>query len=124
MKFGNKKDKRTNLEKEIDSVLEVLKTLKQEAADYSLTMKDLDPESKEYISANKRLDRVLNDYSTMTSSLEKLTNSQSKGKDNTIKWDTIIYVGGQLLSIVLIIGYEQVGVIATKALGFVVRGRG
>jgi hypothetical protein len=37
--------------------------------------------------------------------------------------DTIAVVAGNLLGIILILGYEKADVITTKALGFVLKGR-
>ena len=91
----NKKDKRSNLEKEIDNVLG--------------HMSELDPDSKE--------------YSAMASNLERLFSAKSKEKDRKISPDTLAVIAGNLLGIGLILTYEKVNVIATKALGFVIKGR-
>ena len=90
-----KKDKRTNLEKEIDSVLE--------------KMSSLDPDSKE--------------YSDMMNNLGKLFDAKSKEKDRKISPDTIVIVACSLLEIVLMLNFEKTGVITSKALGFVIKGR-
>lgn len=94
MKF-TRKDKRTNLEKEIDSVLE--------------KMSSLDPDSKE--------------YSDMMNNLGKLFDAKSKEKDRKISPDTIVIVACSLLEIVLMLNFEKTGVITSKALGFVIKGR-
>ena len=91
----NKKDKRSNLEKEIDNVLE--------------RMSELDPDSKE--------------YSAMASNLERLFSAKSKEKDRKISPDTLAVIAGNLLGIGLILTYEKANVITTKALGFVIKGR-
>ena len=94
MKF-TRKDKRTNLEKEIDSVLE--------------RMSSLDPDSKE--------------YTDMMNNLGKLFDAKSKEKDRKISPDTIVIVACSLLEIVLMLNFEKTGVITSKALGFVIKGR-
>ena len=90
-----KKDKRTNLEKEIDSIL--------------LKMSALDPASTE--------------YSAMTANLERLLNAKSKEKDKCVSPDTLAIVAANLLGIGLILYKENIGPITTKALNFVIRGR-
>ena len=91
----NKKDKRSNLEKEIDNVLE--------------RMSELDPDSKE--------------YSAMVSNLEQHFRAKSKEKDRKISPDTLAVIAGNLLGIGLILTYEKANVITTKALGFIIKGR-
>jgi len=95
MSIFKQHDKKTNLEREIDSILK--------------DMSDLDKDSKE--------------YSTMVSNLERLLSAKSKEKDRKISRDTIAIIAGNLLGIVLILGYEKANVITSKALGFVIRGR-
>ena len=90
-----KRDKRSNLEKEIDRVL-------QEAS-------YLDPHSKE--------------YSEIAENVEKLYKAKSCEKSRNVSPDTIAVVAGNLLGIALILGYEQTHVITSKALGFVLKGR-
>lgn len=90
-----KKDKRTNLEKEIDSVLEVMENMRPEAEDYQI------------ISAN----------------LERLYKAKSYEKARAVSPDVIATIAGNLLGIGIILGYERAHVITTKALGFVIKGR-
>jgi hypothetical protein len=90
-----KRDKRDNLTKEIDNVL--------------AKMNKLTPDSKE--------------YSAMATNLKTLYEAKGKEKDRHISWDTVAIIGGNLLGIVLILGYEKAGVITSKALNFVLRGR-
>ena len=88
------KDK-TNLEKEIDRVIESLSTYQ--------------PGTKEYLGISEDLERLYK-----TKALER---------DRRISPDTIAVVAGNLLGIALILGWEKTGVITSKALGFVLRGR-
>jgi hypothetical protein len=90
-----KRDKRTTLEKEIDAVLDILKNTA--------------PDSTEYAAIAKNL--------------EMLCKAKSHEHCRGISPDTIAAIAGNLLGIVLILGYEKANVITSKALGFVIRGR-
>lgn len=94
MKF-TKKDKRTNLEKEIDDVLK--------------EMELLDKDSDEY---KKRV--VI---------LERLYKAKSMDTNRRVSPDTIAVVAGNLLGILVILNFEKANVITSKALGFVLKGR-
>jgi len=91
----SKRDKRTNLEKEIDAVLECM--------------------SEEGPSSVK--------YAAMARNLETLYEAKKNEKDHKISPDTMAVIVGNLLGIVLILTYEKANVITSKALGFVIRGR-
>lgn len=97
MKITNifKKEK-TMLEKEIEAVL--------------LDMKDMYVDSDEY-------EVALNHLST----LHEINNSKKK------KWnvspDTMAVVAGNLLGIILILKHEELNVITSKAMNFVIKGR-
>jgi hypothetical protein len=93
-----KKDKRTDLEKEIDTLISKLSE-KEEGSD----------EYDDIISAIDRLVGIRN---------------KMKNKDgDKVSKDTIVIVAGNLLGILLILGYEKANVITSKALGFVLKGR-
>jgi len=94
MKITNR-DKRTNLEKEIDAAV--------------IKMSAFAPGSKE--------------YSTIADNVETLCKAQSNEKIRSISPDTFAVVAGNLLGIALILGFEQGHVIASKALGFIIKGR-
>jgi hypothetical protein len=95
-KFTTKKDKRTNLEKEIDEV--------------TLLLSRYEPASEEYENITKNLERL-----------------NEMAKANKRDWrpspDTVWVVGGNILGIVLILAYEKVDIITSKAIGFVMKGR-
>lgn len=95
MKIKTKKDKRSNLDKEIDALLKVLDTI--------------DPSSEQY------KDIALN----------VKTLCEAKATDKSKKWsvDTVAPIAANLLGIVLILSYEQWAPITSKALTFVIRGR-
>jgi hypothetical protein len=90
-----KRDKRTNLEKVIDSALE--------------GMSQLEPNSKE--------------YTAIANNIEKLYKVKLEERSQRISPDTIAVVAGNLLGIALILGYEKANVITSKALGFIIKGR-
>jgi hypothetical protein len=94
LKF-TKRDKRTNLEKAIDMVIKNM-------ANYS-------PDSEE--------------YAAMAENLERLYKAKANECNRRVSPDTVAIIVGNLLGILLILGYEKANVITTKALGFVIKGR-
>lgn len=92
-----KKDKRTNLEKEIDSVLEYIQSMT--------------PESEEYTEITKNLERLYK------------AREGEKSKERHMSPDTMLLVAGNLLGILVILGYEKADIITSKAIGFVLKGR-
>ena len=94
MKF-TKWDKRSNLEKEINSVLAIMATW--------------EPSSPE--------------YTAMTKNLEVLYKARNEEKTRKIKPDTVLVVAANLLGIILILGYEETNIIRSKAMSFVLKGR-
>lgn len=90
-----KRDKRTNLEKEIDTVLELMSTV----------------------------DSRREDYDVMVNHLKTLYEAKATEKSKHISPDTIAIIAGNLLGIALILGYEQTNVVTTKALGCILRSR-
>lgn len=94
-----KKDKRTNLEKEIDQVL--------------VDLSALAPQHKDYLVIMEHLER-----------LYKLkSEDETRSIARKLKPDTLIIVAGNLLGILLILNYEETNIIRTKALSFVLKGR-
>jgi hypothetical protein len=55
--------------------------------------------------------------------LTLLERKNALGDKKRISPDTLAVIAGNLLGIVLILTYEKVNVITTKALGFIIRGR-
>jgi len=95
--FGitRKKDKRTKLEKEIESVLSI--------------MKQYPPDS--------------NEYTAMTKNLEVLYKADSHKSERRVSPDTVVTVVGSLAGMVLIMIFERTEVITTKAFGWILKGR-
>ena len=74
-------------------------------------LEGIQPESKEYatiVDQIVKLDAVL---------------SNNKVKKTAVSMDTLVAVGGNLLGILLILNYERVGAVTTKALGFVIKSK-
>jgi hypothetical protein len=63
------------------------------------------------------------EYTAITSNLEKLYKAKGEDTPCRIKPDTIAIVAGNLLGILLILKYEELNIITTKALSFVIKGR-
>jgi len=63
------------------------------------------------------------EYSKAVSNLKELCEARSKKPSRIVEVDTIILAATNLLGIILILNHEQLHVITTKAIGFVVKGR-
>lgn len=90
-----KKDRRSKLEKEIDLILDEMRGIEATTSEYLI-----------------RLDN-----------LERLHKMNNEIKNRKVKPDTIAIVMTNLIGIGMILGYERVNIITSKALGFVLRGR-
>ena len=94
IKFG-RRDKRTKLEKEIEHLFDALEWC--------------DPTSE--------------DYAIIADNLDRLYKAKGNEQNRFVSPDTYAIIAGNLVGILLILGYEQINVITTKALGFVIKGR-
>lgn len=94
MKLLSHREK-TNLEVEIDEVLDKLSTFEPSGEDYRKIVENL---------------KVL--YQIKNISLER-----------KIKPETILAISANILGIAMIIGYEKANVITTKAISFIAKGR-
>lgn len=90
-----KKDRRSKLEKEIDLILDEMRGIEATTSEYLIRLDNLE-----------RLHKMLNEI-----------------KNRKVKPDTIAIVMTNLIGIGMILGYERVNIITSKALGFVLRGR-
>lgn len=88
-------DKRSKLEQEIDSVLDNL----------------------------SKLEKGSKEYAAIVDNLEKLYKAKGPDTKRCISPDTIAIVAGNLLGILIILGYEKTDVITSKAMGFILKGR-
>jgi len=86
---------KSNLDLEIDRVIVALGTMSPNDGKYSDTVKNLE-------------------------GLMKVRDCKNTPK---VSYDTIVTAGASILSIVLIMSFEQIHVIGTKAIGFVLKGR-
>jgi len=95
MNIFTKRNKKTNLEMEIDSILEYMSTIK--------------PES--------------DGYTAIASNLEMLYRAKGNEKLYRVSPDTIAIVVCSLIEVLLMLHYEKIGVITSKVLGRILRGR-
>lgn len=63
------------------------------------------------------------EYAQILTQLEKLMKMQDMRKGRHLKPDTVAQIGANLAGIGLILNYEKLSVITTKALSFVIKGR-
>lgn len=95
MKLTTKKDKRTELEKEIDNL--------------ATSLRFYNPSEES--------------YAKVASNLETLCRAQERVQKPKVSPDTLVTAASSLLGIGLILGYEHSHVITSKALAFVLKGR-
>lgn len=93
MKFGIGKRKRDEIDEEIDSILEC--------------MRKLNPTEEK--------------YSVLLERLIKLKGL--KAEKQKIKPDTVLLVAGNIVGLLLILNFERLNIITSKALSFIIRGR-
>ena len=77
-----------------------------------------------------RLDKLLEQKLEEAESLEDITKisvlmerRRALGDKKRISPDTMLIVGGNLVGIMMILGYEKANVLTSKALGMILRGR-
>lgn len=63
------------------------------------------------------------EYAQILSQLEKLMKMQDMKRGRHLKPDTVAQIAANLAGIGLILNYEKLSVITTKALGFIIKGR-
>ena len=93
LKITNKE--KTKLEKEIDAVLSEMENMNVSDDDYEIAIEHL----------------------------SRLYDIKLKDKKWNISNDTMLVVAGNLLGIMLILKHEDLNIITSKALGFVIKGR-
>jgi len=105
-------------------------------------MKDINFERRRYMKLTKRKDKnelekemdlLLKemkgfvpgspDYLMRLETLERLNKLDSEKKSRKIKPDTVAIIFGNLLGICMILSYERVNIITSKAVGFILKGR-
>lgn len=93
--FITRKSEDLGLQKEIDSLLEVMSTTDKDSVDYA----------------------------KMVDQLAKLYSLKEKSSDKRISPDTLAIVAGNLVGILMIVGHEKAHVVTSKALGFILKAR-
>lgn len=93
--FKFTKKKKTMLEQEIDEVLKEMGTMHTSSDEYVVTLERL----------------------------ERLYKLNEKKEVYRVSPDTLAVVAGNLLGIVMILHHEELNVVTSKALGFVLKGR-
>lgn len=63
------------------------------------------------------------EYAAMADQLKKLYAMKNEKKNNRVSADTAVVVAGNLAGIALILYFERVGIVTSKALGFVMKPR-
>lgn len=67
------------------------------------------------------LDADSEEFNTLNNQLEKLYKLKTTNKSFRVSPDTLAIIGGNLLGIALILGYERAHVVTSKALSFVMK---
>lgn len=80
--------------------------------------------------AEKKFDEQLKNQLDQAESLEEMADIMSLmerrrtlGDKRRISPDTMLIVGGNLVGIIMVLGYEKANVLTSKALGMILRGR-
>lgn len=82
----------------------------------------LDLEIDNLVTELNECDPYSEQYPKLLRNLDELMKIK-KNEKRSISPDTMLVVGGNLLGILMILRHEQLNVITSKALGFVLRGR-
>ena len=109
MKLTEHKDKRTELEKLVDE--ELLKL----HGEINHVRKDKEGNKIEQNCRAEDLEKLIDLMTKRQALAEK--------KKITINWDVVIVAGASLIEIILMLNYEKIGVITSKVLSRVLRGR-
>jgi hypothetical protein len=75
------------------------------------------------LTALNSMDVTSQEYGTGINNLKGLCEAGSKKSSNFVDWNTIMIAGSNIIGILLILNYEQLHVISTKAIGFVLKSR-
>jgi len=89
------------------------------------TKKDTDPElSAEITRLYKQLSHFSGEdkeYAEIVKQLSNLYSLKEKDSKSQVSMDTLVMVAGNLLGIILVLDYERMHVVSSKALGFVMK---
>lgn len=145
LKLFTKKDKRTNLEREIDSVIDVMSSIKPDPTKDNRTnlekeidsvlkaMSKEEPDSEKYELLVDRLDVLskarsneksqLEQYSEMVENLERLQKTKATEKSWKVSPDILVTGGFIMLEIAAILWHEKANVITSKAFSRITKWR-
>lgn len=82
--------------------------------------KGIDKEIENLLFEMEQIDKSSKEYSTMATNLVHLSAAKNR---NSIKKDTWLIVGGNILVVLLIVGFESVSTITSKALSMLIKAR-
>lgn len=83
----------------------------------------LEKEIHSALNKMSKMDVSSKEYSDSVDNLNKLLEAKEKGKSKSLSPDTLAVIAGNLLGIILILNFEKLDVVTSKALGFVLKGR-
>lgn len=63
------------------------------------------------------------EFDTLLNQLERLYKLQTTEKSDKVSKDTLLIVGGNLLGIMMILNFERLNVVTSKALSFVLKSK-
>lgn len=122
-------DEYVNLEVEIARALDTLKTFAPDSEEYAKIVKQLSELTKIRMSLSDATVKLFETTSAVDEARKSTVIKQDElelkykeaNKPDHVSKDTIALVGANLAGIVLILGYERMNIIASKALGLVMR---
>lgn len=106
----NRKEKAFMMHK--DEKIKLLKELEEEIRDMLVEMRMVTNDSSEYENLLRRLEKLV-----------EIRDKHFKNGKNHINWDSVLVVGGNLAGILLILKYEEVRCLTSRAVQFVLKGR-
>ena len=83
----------------------------------------LEDEIKEVLSILREYDPASEEYAVVLDKLERLYGLKDEESKLLINLDNLIVVGGNLLGIILILNYEKLNIVTSKALSLIIRKR-
>ena len=85
---------------------------------------DIDKEIQDLIKVMNVTDKASEAYTKLAVAYDTLMKGKSNYKDNTkVSKDVIVTCGFALLQVVIIVGYEHGHVLVSKAMGSIIKGR-
>lgn len=85
------------------------------------SLKAMDEEISRLAATLGTLSPLSDDYATILSRLNLLTEARSKKNERAISTDTLLTIGANIVGLLLVLNYERLNVISTKALTMVLR---